>query len=98
MKLETMEPEPPPKSALTEYIKTLPKPKKLWELRRKQLAGDPSLIVEAFEKTAGAYSGYDNLSPFTPGRNRCYVPGCDKTEQVAAAIERGARRPWEVED
>jgi hypothetical protein len=87
----------PPASRLREYIKSLPNslPSRLAVARA--LVRDPRGLVDAFDETVRAYWDYANLHPFTPGRTVGYRPGCEKTEQVAAALERrGRRRRWEV--
>ena len=87
----------PPTSRLGEYIKSLPKSLPVRLTVVQDLVKDSSELVDAFDKTARAYRDYRNLHPFTPGRTVRYSPGCEKTEQVAAAFEQhGIRHRWEV--
>lgn len=87
---------PLPASPLGAYIKSLPRslPNRL--PIAKALAHDPTELVAAFDETVSSYWGYDNLRPFSPGGAGTYLPGCEKTEQVAAALERAPVDGWEV--
>src|SRR3954471_1199835 len=51
------------------------------------LVADPAPLVADFDSTVRAFWQYDNLNPFTPGRTATYSPGCEKTEEVATALE-----------
>jgi hypothetical protein len=85
-----------PESRLGEYIKSLPTALSDRLKVVEDLVKDPSHLAGAFDETVRAYWDYANLHPFTPGRAVGYLPGCEKTEQVAAALERRGVHPWEV--